>query len=94
MLPRQRYRGLWLNRLEASAFVPNAATWPKEEPRIWLNVERVKLREQEYDRPAYRLEFEGRQTMYAGSYGHCCYEHEIIVDRVISATPLKEQERP
>lgn len=93
MLPRQRFKGVWLNRFEGSAFSPNLVTWPTEEPRIWLNVERVNLRQQGYDDRAYVLEFEGRQTAYPSSYGPCCFEHEIIVDRVISATPLEDQEQ-
>ena len=86
MLPRQRFRGVWFNRFEVSAFWPDRVRIPQEEPPLWLDFHRSSLSNAEGER-AYLLDFEGRRTMYPGSYGYGDYEHEIIVDRVISVRP-------
>lgn len=90
MLPRQRFRGIWFNRFEVSVFWPDRITIPEREPPFWLSVQNSSLADKEGER-AYLLEFDGRRTMYPGSYGYGDYEHEIIVDRVISATPVPAQ---
>ena len=92
MRPRQRFRGVWLDRFEGSSFSPGLDRVPTKEPTIFLNADRAIPRR--YDGAAYLLEFEGRQTLYRWSYGPCCFEHEIIVDRLISATPLDARRRP
>lgn len=92
MLPRQRYSGVWVNEFEGSRFYPGRSTRPdnRDEVRIWLDVERVN--------PAtvyglaYQIEFEGRRTMYPGPTGHLgSADHELIVDRMISITPIDER---
>jgi hypothetical protein len=90
MLPRQRFKGIWFNRFEASVFWPDRISIPDREPPFWLSVQDSSLAAAEGER-AYLLEFEGRRTMYPGSYGYGDYEHEIIVDRVISAQPVAAQ---
>lgn len=80
--------------------------WPRSDPqspgfraqmeraraaRIWLNVDRVKLRH-DFRNNGRRIliDFIGRKTMYSGWYGHMGMSgNEIIVDRVISLKPTK-----
>lgn len=87
MLPPQRYQGVWVNEFEGSRFYPDWRTVPasRDEARIWLDVERVGLRDLEPNGQAYLVEFEGRRTMYPGLFGHLGEaEHELIADRIIS----------
>jgi hypothetical protein len=89
MLPRQRFRGVWFNRFEVSVFWPDRSSIPDRERPMWLDVQRTPLRQARGER-AYFLDFEGRRTMYEGSYGYGDYRHAILVDRVISITLLPE----
>ena len=57
---------------------------------IWLDVEQTDLRNQ-FRRNGQKVlvEFVGRKTAYSGAYGHFGMAgHEIIVDRVLSATAV------
>ncbi|WP_375285971.1 hypothetical protein [Sphingomonas sp.] len=75
--------------------------WPRDEPesagwmdrleqarlsRIWLDASRITVDRKSHPRGSKRfIEFIGRKTLYAGTYGHMGMSgHEIIVDRVIS----------
>jgi hypothetical protein len=96
MLPRQRYRGVWVNEFEGSRFYPGQSNVhaARDEARIWLDVERVSLGDLEANGQAYLLEIEGRRTMLPGPFGHMgSADHELIVDRVISAAPIQETQR-
>lgn len=100
MTPRQTWRGLWRDDFEGSTFCPAPATKcgltdeNASEPHIWL----------EYSLPApkdpkanpfgglYEVEFIGRRTKYGGNFGHMgVFEHEMLVDRMIS---IREIEPP
>jgi hypothetical protein len=96
MLPRQRYRGVWINEFEGSRFYPGRSTVPtsRDEAHIWLEVEHSSLAGLVPDGRAFLLEIEGRRTMYPGPFGHLGgADHELIVDRVISATLIQQRFR-
>jgi hypothetical protein len=93
MLPARRWRGLWRNDFEGSQFCPAPARRcdldsPGE--RIWLRTNP----DRRPDRKLYRVEFIGRKTMYRGAYGHLGgSDHEIVVDRMISAQEVSRPTR-
>ncbi|HEX8643782.1 MAG TPA: hypothetical protein VF702_07695 [Allosphingosinicella sp.] len=89
MLPRQRFRGIWFNRFEVSLFWPDRISIPGPEPAYWLTFERTRLSRLAGER-YYLIEFEGRRTMFPGTYGYGPYEHEVIVDRLISVHAVPE----
>ena len=81
MLSKQHWRGIWRNQFEGQLFCPDPCG-PKGD-LIWMT-DRTKTRRNTKE-GVYRIEFEGRQTMYRGSYGHFgLADHEVIVDRMIS----------
>jgi hypothetical protein len=84
MTPRRRWRGLWNNEFEGSQFCPasrSECSFHGARPHIWMDAG-AKTRP---DGKLYRVEFEGRRTQFLGGYGHMgVFDHEIIVDRMIS----------
>ncbi len=94
MTAPERWQGLWRNDFEGSEFCPVPARNCPSDPAkggIWLNVP-------EGTRPAqgagglYAIEFVGRRTREPGLFGHMgMFEHEMIVDRLIS---IREVEPP
>ncbi len=57
--------------------------------RVWLDVEHVSLSHHGRNGRAVRIDFIGRETLYAGHYGHAGMSgHEIIVDQVLEAKAL------
>lgn len=101
--PPKRWRGLWLNDFEGSQFCAAPAkrcqfVWieDRREPQIWLDTTRVRLpqplgsSEEERFGGLYAVEFIGRRTKYAGSYGHMgVFDHDMIVDRMISMKTIQ-----
>ena len=94
MLPAHRWHGLWRNDFEGSRFcaAPAAACdYDTKGERVWLDSRRLRGRWQEL----YAVDFVGRKTMFKGSYGHLgMSDHEIIVDRVISAKMVQAPPPP
>ena len=93
--PRQ-WRGVWDAGFEWSDFFPaEAGGCPSKTGRggIWLT-----FAEGAYSGPrldgSYEIEFVGRRTMYPGHFGHLgMYDHEMIVDRMISIRKLPEPKK-
>ena len=94
MLNAQHWRGIWRNDFEGSQFCPAPVATCEYEgtgDRIWqtpgaLHGKRGGL---------YAVGFVGRSTMYRGPYGHLgMSDHEIIVDRPISARMIKPPPPP
>ena len=86
MLPTKRWRGIWRNEFEGQLFCADPCD-PKAD-LVWIT-DRTGNRQRQKE-GIYRIEFEGRRTMYRGSYGHFgLADHEIIVDRMISVRRLK-----
>ncbi len=88
MTARTRWRGVWKTEFEGSQFCPGArseCSLRSARPWIWMNAG-VKT---ELNGKLYRVEFEGRRTRFPGGYGHMGeFDHEIIVDRMISIEEL------
>lgn len=99
--PPERMRGIWLDEFEGSEFLPNAtaspAVWPYSPDAIWLDFTRPEplISDRQPDRQqAYAIEFIGRRATYPGHYGHMGgSRHLIIVDELLSATPVPPPER-
>ena len=97
MLPARRWRGVWIDMPRQSFFLPGADEVPSDTPEtgIWLSFAQPSGLERpadaKTDTRAYRVEFVGRRTQYAGEYGESGTAiHEILVDRVISAVTIKQ----
>jgi hypothetical protein len=97
MTPRQAMRGVWIRSYEGSEYWPGARSASELEPApggIWLDIEGLGLRDRfpppEWEElRAFEVVFEGRQTLYAGAYGHLGgSDHHVIVDRFISVRPI------
>lgn len=100
MTEPRRYHGVWLDQFEGSRFLPGGTEVTParlDEPRIWLNVERNQapglLRDRaDHEFYAWEVEFVGRRTLFPGNHGHMGgSEHEIVVDRMISARALEPE---
>lgn len=94
MLPSERWRGLWRDDCEGSQFClspADACDFNTKGDRIWLTPGPLRGKRG----AVYTVEFVGRKTMYRGSYGHMgMSDHEIIVDRVISARMVQAPPPP
>ncbi len=98
--PPERMRGVWLDEFEGSEFLPNATEAPAERQysrdMIWLDFTRPEplLADRSGDR-ALAIEFVGRRATFPGSYGHLGgSRHLVIVDELLSATPLPPPPHP
>jgi len=95
MTPQGHWAGLWENGFESSRFCPAPATecsGPAGGEYIWLSASpgvRLPTYQGEDRAPIYAVEFLGRKTAYRGVYSGGAPQ-EIIVDRMISMTKLKE----
>lgn len=89
MTPRTRFKGLWRADFEGSQFCEEPATtceFKRDGLTTWLSGQT----EDYEDGELYRVEFIGRKTIDAGTYGHFgMFAHEIIVDRMLSRKRLK-----
>lgn len=93
MTPQRRWRGLWRNDFEGSRFCPTPArecSHATPGRSIWLTfAQHLPKNQRESFGDLYAIDFVGRRTLYAGSYGHFgMFDQEVIVDRVISARHL------
>lgn len=101
MTEPRRMRGVWIDEFEGSRFVPGArsvAEAERAEPQIWLDVETKRIAGlfdpdgPSFDARAFEVDFVGRRTLVAGQYGHLGgSDHTMIMDRLISARPLKAE---
>jgi hypothetical protein len=112
MLPPKRYRGVWLDEFEGSAFFEGARgagevraaiarrsdAWPSSQ--VWLDwpenggATALPTKTSANARLVV-MDFVGRRTVYAGSYGHMGgSQHEILVDRMLSAKPIYQSPLP
>jgi len=90
----QRLVGLWVVSLETSAFYPNAHTLDevtRRPPRMWLESELLKTHPdlqasaQGANTRIYAVEFEGRQALCDGPFGHFgMYPREVVAERFYS----------
>lgn len=89
MTEPKRWKGLWRNAFEGSRFCETPATGCTDAPsdeKVWLDWNAGP----EPDGALCEVEFIGRQTQYAGEYGHLgMSRHEIIVDRMLSIKRLE-----
>lgn len=89
----KRFRGLWRADFEGSQFCEEPAPtceFTRDGATAWLSGKT----EDHEDGELYRVEFVGRKTIDAGTYGHFgMYAHEIIVDRMLSRKRLKRPKR-
>lgn len=103
----RRFRGVWIDEFEGQEFVPDGQAkleWPRSGVRpeerervratkIWIDFSLVGGGRKFRDRGGGKsqVEFIGRKTRYAGSYGHMgLFAHYIIVDRVISVRDISD----
>jgi len=91
----QRMRGVAITRFETGSFYPGRSTLPPGDDGsdIWVEIDpRVlpaNVRSDCRRGCALYLDFVGRRTAVAGHYGHLgMSKHQIVVDRVLSATRL------
>ena len=98
MAPAKRWSGLWADNFEARRFCPTPARECGSQtprPAIWLSFAPGVRRDSIPTNRVYTIEFVGRRTLQQGSYGHMgMSEHEIIVDRIISISPLVAGAQP
>ena len=96
MLPAKRWAGLWNSGWEWTNFCPAPAREcpiASEHGDVWLE-----FADKAYDGPdlpdgIYEIEFIGRRTAKAGSFGHLSqYDHAMVVDRVLSITLVQDGE--
>lgn len=97
------WRGLWRNEFEGSQFCAEPATVcsfnsDRAQANVWLD--------SSYSWPAefkgkarlgelFKVEFIGRRTVHPGMHGHMgVFDHEIIVDRMLSMELISERSRP
>lgn len=88
MTPPKRFKGLWRFEFEGSQFCEEPATtceFTRDGETAWLSE-----RTGDYDQGRlYRVEFIGRKTVDAATYGHFgMYAHEVIVDRFLSTKQM------
>jgi hypothetical protein len=92
MTPRQHWSGLWRADLEGSQFCADAPGKPATEcvgqtsrPETWFEP-RARY---DADGSLYHVEFIGRRTAQPGRFGsYGTFQHEMIVDRMISILKL------
>jgi hypothetical protein len=86
---RRRWRGVWRRETHGSTFCPeplSICTRPISGPWMWLTVP-----DDEAEPPGvYEVEFIGRQTLHRISYRWVDNNHEVIVERMISAKKIPE----
>lgn len=99
MTDPKRWRGIAHFEFEQSRFCADAVDRCPQEgtaPMIWLRFSpsaeanvKIPLRPGYPDFGTFRIEFIGRRTISPGGFGHMgAYEHEMIVDRIISVEPM------
>lgn len=93
MTKPQRWIGLWTRDFELSRFCPAPALQCSRTPDtdiIWLTLPAsARHATQRLPTSTYRIEFLGRRTLLPGHHGHMGMSgHEIVVDRVISLSPM------
>jgi hypothetical protein len=89
MTEQRRWRGLWRDEFEGSAFCPDPAEACTNVRKggIWLTGAPGNA-----NGKLYRVEFVGRRTLYPGPHGHLgMFKHEMIVDRMISIEAVEEE---
>ena len=94
----QRLQGIWLIALEASAFYPSAKAVKEidhREPNVWLETDLLAKRAdllasaQGAEARAYAVDFEGRQALCDGMFGHFgMYPRQVIAERFYSMRRL------
>ena len=93
--PPERIRGVWMPGLEASEFLPDAASapklwtpWDEDRDTTWLQVDWPSIEsrlpppvevEGEADTAAYLIEFIGRRASYPDRYGHGGLADRLII---------------
>lgn len=97
MLPTQRWKGLWRDDFEGSRFCPaptKTCSFDSPGEAVWLTF-RVNARPpQRRAGGLYEIEFVGRRTLRRGGYGHLGeFQHEVLVDKVISLNTVDEGQR-
>lgn len=93
MQPPRRWTGLWNDEFEGSRFCPapaKACSFSSPGDRVWLTYsEDAGPPSAQSSGDLYAIEFVGRRTLRRGRYGHMGgSQHEVLVDRVISITPV------
>lgn len=94
MTKAQKWRGLWLDGFEGQVFCPETESkceYGDGKENIWIGfVSGQKPDGKSATGKTYEVEFVGRRTLLPGAHGHLgMFEHEIVVDRLISASPRK-----
>jgi hypothetical protein len=92
----QRLRGLWVIDLEASEFFPNASKFEDASGQpMWLQSDLLEQRRDLLDavqgagRRVYAVEFEGRESLCDGFFGHMGMSpRQVIAERFYSLRPL------
>lgn len=93
MTKPQRWRGLWLDAFEGQRFCPAPAQSCEDDGKdrhIWITFPNdARPSGEAITAKTYAIEFVGRRTLLPGSHGHMGMSaHEIIVDKLISVTPV------
>ena len=108
MQPQRRFRGIWLDQFEGSAFFENAVDADAVKQQIvrecssrnvkreWLSYSDERLTpDGSGEARLVAMDFIGRQTAYDGSYGHFGSSGSLVlVDRVIAAHPVYVSPQP
>lgn len=103
MMPQQRWTGVWAVGFEFSRFCPapaSSCSYDAPGAAIWLTT-RGTISVVRNDRIGqigplrfFSVDFIGRKTSQPGAYGHMGgSSQEIVVDRVISVSEIKEQSK-
>jgi hypothetical protein len=91
----RKFGGVWISGFEDSSFWLGAKKYSRDGMRqaSWLSLNTGSAKSvgaQDGSGQLFRIEFLGRRSLCDGHYGHMgMWPSEIIVDQVISATPLK-----
>ncbi|HEY0115711.1 MAG TPA: hypothetical protein VGB54_08320 [Allosphingosinicella sp.] len=100
MTEPQRMKGVWIDQFEGSRFLPGGTELTQarfDEPQIWLDPETKRVPglfnpDPDAEIRVLEVDFVGRKTLFPGQYGHMgVSQHEVIVDRLISARELDPQ---
>ena len=96
MLPAQRWKGMWRRDFEVSQFCRSPARSCSFDTTdaIWLTFAGTPEKMSERVEGLYAIEFVGRRTRREGFHGHLgAFEHEVVVDKLISLQPVDEDRR-
>ena len=95
MTPQRRWSGLWRAALEGSQFCPDEAGRPAKECAFKEGTTMTWLEPRSDYTPngiLYQVNFVGRRTARPGHFGaYGFYQHEIVVDRMISMKRVPER---